>query len=116
LNHDPSDNRPENLEALCQWCHLGHDRKLHFATARRTKARRSGQLWLCGAEAHPCDLIAQIERCDREIDEIQQRPDVVAGVAPAWLVTLGVEDWLAEKRILLDQLVQRAHATKGAIG
>jgi len=26
LNHDTTDNRPENLKALCQRCHLSHDR------------------------------------------------------------------------------------------
>jgi hypothetical protein len=28
------------------------------------------------------------------------RLDVVAGLAPAWLVTLGVSDWEAEKRLI----------------
>ncbi len=42
-----------------------------------------------------------LARCDREIREIQERSDVVAGNAPAWLVTLGVEDWEAEKRLIL---------------
>lgn len=41
-----------------------------------------------------------LARCDREIQEILSRPDVVAGQAPAWLVTLGVEDWEAEKRAI----------------
>jgi len=26
LNHDTTDNRPENLKALCQRCHFNHDR------------------------------------------------------------------------------------------
>ncbi|MDR1897087.1 MAG: hypothetical protein LBR10_09890 [Prevotellaceae bacterium] len=26
LNHDTTDNREENLKALCQFCHLKHDR------------------------------------------------------------------------------------------
>lgn len=29
LNHDPGDNRPGNLAALCQRCHLTHDRQEH---------------------------------------------------------------------------------------
>ena len=29
LNHDKNDNRHENLKALCQRCHFGHDRHLH---------------------------------------------------------------------------------------
>lgn len=45
-------------------------------------------------------LEARLARCDREIDEIRNRPDVLAGEAPAWLVTLGIEDWETEKRLL----------------
>lgn len=29
LNHDPSDNRPRNLAALCQRCHMSHDATEH---------------------------------------------------------------------------------------
>lgn len=36
LNHDPSDMREENLAALCQWCHLHHDRG-HHAETRATR-------------------------------------------------------------------------------
>lgn len=36
LNHDPRDNRLENLRALCQWCHLNYD-KLHHAETRATR-------------------------------------------------------------------------------
>ena len=36
LNHNPSDNRDENLAALCQWCHLAHD-KDHHAETRATR-------------------------------------------------------------------------------
>lgn len=39
-----------------------------------------------------------LARCDREIAEASAQMD-----APAWLVTLGVEDWEAEKRLLLAQ-------------
>ena len=49
LNHDTTDNRPENLAALCQRCHLLHDRKQHQATAgkrRRGRQRLAGQLEL----------------------------------------------------------------------
>jgi len=41
------------------------------------------------------------ERCDREIAEILGRADVVGGHAPAWLVTLGVEDWEKERRMIM---------------
>ena len=40
------------------------------------------------------------KRCDREIAEILNRPDVVVGSAPAWLVTLGLLDWETEKRLI----------------
>jgi len=41
LNHDPTDNRAENLAALCQWCHLHHDLTQHAETraARKDAAR-----------------------------------------------------------------------------
>lgn len=29
LDHDPSNNRPGNLRALCQRCHILHDQKHH---------------------------------------------------------------------------------------
>ena len=44
--------------------------------------------------------MSDLERCDREIAEILARPDIVAGIAPAYLVTLGIEDWEAEKRLI----------------
>jgi hypothetical protein len=51
LNHDPTDNRDENLRALCQICHLRHDRFQHGGNARKTyyrkqleKAIEAGQL------------------------------------------------------------------------
>jgi len=41
LDHDPANNRDENLKALCQWCHLDHDRAHHKETrATRKDARR----------------------------------------------------------------------------
>src|ERR1017187_1938027 len=43
----------------------------------------------------------ELARCDREIAEILSRPDVTSGIAPAYLVTLGIEDWLAEKRLIM---------------
>lgn len=38
----------------------------------------------------------EILRCDREIAEALKQFS-----APAWLVTLGVEDWEAEKRLIV---------------
>lgn len=34
LDHDPTNNRPRNLKALCQWCHLRRDREYHWQTRR----------------------------------------------------------------------------------
>ncbi len=55
LNQDPSDNREENLAALCQRCHLNHDRPVnvvHAAATRRINRRlrvlATGQLELWG--------------------------------------------------------------------
>jgi hypothetical protein len=47
-NHDPSDNRPRNLVALCQRCHLLHDRHEHRRRARITVLLRRaiGDLFL----------------------------------------------------------------------
>jgi hypothetical protein len=40
LNHDPRDNRLRNLHALCQRCHLLHDREHHRVQRRLTLRRR----------------------------------------------------------------------------
>lgn len=37
LNHDTTDNRPENLKAMCQRCHLRYDRDLHKQNAARSR-------------------------------------------------------------------------------
>lgn len=36
LDHDHAHNDDDNLRALCQWCHLHHD-KLHHAETRATR-------------------------------------------------------------------------------
>jgi len=41
-----------------------------------------------------------LERCAREQAELQARPDAMAGTAPAWLMTLGMEDWEREKELI----------------
>jgi hypothetical protein len=41
LDHTPEHNDPANLRALCQRCHLAHDREQHRTTAYRT--RRTGK-------------------------------------------------------------------------
>jgi len=37
LNHTPGDDRDENLEALCQYCHLQLDREHHAETCATRK-------------------------------------------------------------------------------
>lgn len=46
MNHVPGDDRDENLKALCNWCHLMHDRGKHKETraARKDAARPLLQL------------------------------------------------------------------------
>lgn len=46
LDHDPRHCDRSNLRALCQRCHLRYDAAHHASTARRTRARKSGQLEL----------------------------------------------------------------------
>ena len=41
LDHDPTNNHPDNLRALCQKCHLNYDQEQHqknAAETRKTKA------------------------------------------------------------------------------
>ncbi len=40
LDHDPSHNRLRNLRALCQRCHMLHDRPHHLAQRWITYRRR----------------------------------------------------------------------------
>lgn len=42
-DHDIKNNDPENLKALCQRCHLRHDREHHAETRRKNKEIRTGQ-------------------------------------------------------------------------
>lgn len=46
LNHDPTDNRDENLAALCQRHHLAHDHDHHRANAQATRRAKAGTLEL----------------------------------------------------------------------
>lgn len=43
LNHTPGDDRPENLAALCQRCHLRYDREHHAQTRKRNNKRQGGK-------------------------------------------------------------------------
>lgn len=47
VNPDPMDCRDENLAALCNRCHLNHDRPHHIAKAKanRRRARAAGDLF-----------------------------------------------------------------------
>ena len=47
-DHDPTNNRPRNLMALCQRCHLTHDREEHRRRRWKTLFRRKaiGDLFL----------------------------------------------------------------------
>jgi len=63
LDHDPTNNRPKNLLALCQRCHLLHDRQEHWRRRRLTHRRRRalGDLfekfyprWQYRSMAHDC--------------------------------------------------------------
>jgi len=45
LDHDRRNNADDNLRALCQFCHLNHDR-LHRAALKRQRAIEAGQLEL----------------------------------------------------------------------
>ena len=42
LNHVAGDDRPENLAALCNCCHLRYDREQHAISARETRNRKRG--------------------------------------------------------------------------
>lgn len=44
----------------------------------------------------PAELAREIARCDAEIAAMEQQEPV----KPAYLVTLGIEDWRAEKRLI----------------
>lgn len=37
IDHDPSNNTDDNLAALCQKCHLNHDRAQHMANAAQAR-------------------------------------------------------------------------------
>lgn len=42
LDHDTTNNRPENLRAWCQRCHLTYDAEHHAANRRKTSAAAQG--------------------------------------------------------------------------
>ena len=46
MEHDLSTHEDEDLNALCQTCHLRHDKKLHSENARQTRDKKKGILKL----------------------------------------------------------------------
>lgn len=44
IDHDTKNNGMDNLRALCQRCHIHHDRGLHMANARKTRMAKTGQI------------------------------------------------------------------------
>lgn len=53
LNHDVTDNRPENLKALCQRCHNNHDKDYRKQNAKTTIATKRGLIDLFGSHSPP---------------------------------------------------------------
>lgn len=45
LNHDITDNRPENLAALCQKCHNNYDKEYRKRNRKRNKAKNQVTLF-----------------------------------------------------------------------
>lgn len=70
LTHDP---RASDVALLCPACHASHDAPQRLAMTRRSRAKRSGQLWL--------------------LPEIEWAP------YPAWLMPGRVFDALAQGRL-----------------
>ena len=65
LDHDPSNNRPCNLKALCQRCHLLLDRLHHRAQARITTIllrRAAGDLFLGACSRTPLAALVPVLR------------------------------------------------------
>lgn len=46
IDHNPGNCDDDNMIALCAPCHLWADAEHHARNAKRTRARRAGQLWL----------------------------------------------------------------------
>ncbi len=53
-------------------------------------------------------MSVELERCILEQRLIQECTDVREGNAPAWLVTLGMEDWEMEKRMIIAESIDSA--------
>jgi hypothetical protein len=99
LNHDPRNNRMQNLKSLCQRCHLIHDRSHHMARRRiRYLLRRAiGDLFFGLYSAHSVLEEArkpqEIEACDHggapSATLVRPRPQVGRFTAPFGAMGLG---------------------------
>jgi hypothetical protein len=56
-------------------------------------------------------ILADIARCDREIDRIAKEPDIY----PAWLLAMATSDWEAEKQILMQEMHTFASGAKSTV-
>jgi hypothetical protein len=59
LDHDPAHNRLRNLRALCQRCHMKHD-KAHHQAQRWITCRRRQALGDDATGEYPCSAIANL--------------------------------------------------------
>jgi hypothetical protein len=59
LNHVSGDDRDENLEALCQYCHLAHDKKKHAQARMARKDALRPVLVLVGDAGIPVQPAAE---------------------------------------------------------
>lgn len=41
LDHNPQNNNPENLRALCQKCHLNYDKEHHAESRKKTRKNKN---------------------------------------------------------------------------
>lgn len=45
-----------------------------------------------------------LNRCDREIEELRTRPENVAGLNRAYIVVMGITDWEFERDLIAGRL------------
>ncbi len=69
LNHIAGDDRPENLKALCTWCHLNYDQLHHHET--RSEWKDLVRPILAGLLAQP---LYQISRQEETLDRSSISP------------------------------------------
>ncbi len=67
LDQDPHNNAEANLVALCQWCHLRHDRRQHVENASETRKTRKDaarpllRLAYCEPAPQVCNGTGQVD-------------------------------------------------------